>query len=515
MLRSHWHAAALVLAGLAAQPLAAQLPSAQRIDAYIEQARRDWNVPGMAVAVVRNDSVVYLRGFGVQELGKPHPADQNTIFELTSATKSFTATAIGMLVGEGKLSWDDPVAKHLPGFRLHDPFITRELTIRDLLAHRTGLIYDSSVRDGPFSREQLVGRMAFMKPRHGFRTGFSYNHIPYVAAAQILERTTGQSWDEFVQQRIFAPLGMTRSNTTIQAVRTLDNTGTPHELVGGRMTPVEWIDRDNIGPALGINSTAADLAQWLRLHLGGGTYQGRALLRPEVVREMHAPQTVIRLDDVWRDGRPFSAFYPEANLMAHGLGWFVSDFRGRRLVEYFGRFAEVAMLPEEKLGVVVLMNTPADLRYALTYWLFDQYLPGGQSSSASEARDWSAEMLRETVAAREARARSAPQARARREGTRPSLPLSGYAGRYQNELYGEVQVSEREGGLFLHYSPIREGSLAHWEDDSFLITWSQPRFGQGVITFTMGEDGRVREMRVPGLTTFRRRDGGDDRQRSR
>lgn len=514
MLRSIWFAAPALIAGIAAPPVAAQLPTAQRLDAYIEQARRDWNVPGMAVAVVRNDSVLYLRGFGVRELGRPEPADENTVFELTSATKSFTASALGILVGEGRLSWDDPVAKHLPGFELHDPFITRELTIRDLLAHRTGLIYDSSVRDGPFSREQLVDRMRFMKPRHGFRTGFSYNHVPYVAAAEILERATGRSWDEFVRERLFAPLGMTRSNTTIQAVRRLENTGTPHELVDGRMTPVDWIDRDNVGPALAVNSTAADLAQWLRLHLGGGEYAGRTLLRPEVVAEMQTPQTLIRLDDVWRDGRPFSAFYPEASLMAHGLGWFVSEYRGRRMVEYFGRFAEIAMIPEEGVGVVVLMNTPADLRYALTYWLFDRFLDDGQYLAAGE-RDWSAEMRRETLAAREERRRAAPQARPRREGTRPSLPLSGYAGRYVDELYGEVEISAVEGGLFLHYSPIREGRMEHWEEDSFLITWSQPRFGRGVVTFSLGADGRVREMVVPGLTTFRRADapaGGEERR---
>jgi hypothetical protein len=274
------------------------------------------------------------------------------------------------------------------------------------------------------------------------------------------------------------------------------------------MTPVDWIDRDNVGPALGINSTAADLTQWLRLHLGGGSYSGRGLLQPEVVREMHTPQTLIRLDDTWRDGRPFSAFYPEATLMAHGLGWFVSDFRGRKMVEYFGRFAEVAMLPEERLGVVVLMNTPADLRYALTYWLFDQFLPSGSYTASGEARDWSAEMLRETLAARAERARAAPQARTPRAGTRPSLPLSGYTGRYHDDLYGEVELSLRDGALFLHYSSIREGALTHWEDDSFMIRWSQPRFGSGVIEFVLDPGGGIREMRVPGLTTFRRSGSG-------
>jgi CubicO group peptidase (beta-lactamase class C family) len=475
----------------------AQNPSPATLDAYIEKARQEWNVPGLAVAVVKDDSVVFIRGYGVRDLGRPERVDENTVFELTSATKSFTASAIGILVGEGKLGWDDPVAKHLPNFRLHDPYLTRELTIRDLLAHRTGLIYDSSVRDGPFTRAQLVQKLAYMKPRHSFRSGFSYNHIPYVAVAEILERTTGQSWDDFVAERIFAPLGMPRTNTTIQAAMSSGNSGTPHEVVDGEMRPVEWIDRDNVGPALSLNSTAHDLAQWLRMHLNGGSYAGRQVLTPAVVAEMQTPQTLIRLDDIWRDGRPFSDFYPEAHLMAHGLGWFIHDYRGHKAVEYFGRFAEIAMLPEERLGVVILMNTPADLRYALMFWLFDQYLGAGD-------RDWSTEMLRATIAAREERERSAPQTRPRAEGTRPSLSLSGYAGRYQDTLYGEVNVTERDGTLFLHYSPIRGGVLEHWENDTFLITWTQPRFGKSLVTFTVDPSGKVQGMRVQGLTSFQR-----------
>jgi hypothetical protein len=212
---------------------------------------------------------------------------------------------------------------------------------------------------------------------------------------------------------------------------------------------------------------------------------------------MQTPQTLIRLDDIWRDGRPFSDFYPEAHLMAHGLGWFIHDYRGHKAVEYFGRFAEIAMLPEERLGVVILMNTPADLRYALMFWLFDQYLGAGD-------RDWSTEMLRATIAAREERERSAPQTRPRAEGTRPSLSLSGYAGRYQDTLYGEVNVTERDGTLFLHYSPIRGGVLEHWENDTFLITWTQPRFGKSLVTFTVDPSGKVQGMRVQGLTSFQR-----------
>jgi CubicO group peptidase (beta-lactamase class C family) len=486
-----------LLASVNAPGIYSQQASPDAIDAYIENAMRDWQIPGLAVAVVKDDSVVFMKGYGVREMGEDARVDEHTIFEITSATKSFTAAALGILVGEGKLRWDDPVTKYLPGFQLHDPYVTREMTLRDLLAHRTGLAYGSSVRDGPFDRSQLVERMRYMEPRHRFRSGFAYHHIAYLAAAEIIETVTGQSWDGFVEEQIFRPLGMSRSNTNITAVKSVENSGTPHEMVDGEMRPVEWIDRDNVGPALSINSSARDLAQWVRLHLNEGTYEGKDILTPEVIAEMQTPQTVIRLDERWRDGRPFAAYYPEANLMAHGLGWFIHDYHGRTVVEYFGRFAEIAMIPEENLGVVILMNTPADLRYALMFWLFDFYLDRPE-------RDWSAKMLDETNAAREQRETTTENARARVEGTGPSLPLERYTGIYRDSLFGDVQILQAGEKLQLHYSPIREGSLEHWENDTFLLTWTQPRFGTSLVSFVVKSAGTITGVEVQGLTDFAR-----------
>lgn len=501
--------AALLGSTLGVFPAAAQLTS-DAIDRYVEKARLDWDVPGMAVAVVRGDSVVHLKGYGVRDLRTGAPVDGETVFEITSATKTFTAAALGMLVAEGRLGWDDPVVKHLPDFQLGDAFVTERVTIRDLLAHRTGLAYGSSLRDGPYDRAELVRRMRFLPFRHDFREGFAYMHLTYLAAARIVEAHTGMSWDDFVSQRIFSPLGMTRSNTTIAGIEEDPNGGTPHERVDGVMTPVAWIDRDNTGPALSINSSADDLARWVALNLNAGQYEGMRLLPEEVLAEIHAPWNVIPLDLAWRDGRPFQEFYPAANLMGATLGWFVSDYRSRTLVEHFGRFAEIAFVPEEGVGVVVLMNTPADLRYALTFWLIDQALGEGDT-------DWSAEMLAETNAAREARERAAAS-RVQDVPEGPlSLPLADFAGTYESDLYGALVIERGDGALRLEYSPIRRGPLEHVGGDVFRVTWSEPRFGRGLVRFRV-ENGRVVGAGVDGLTSFARRNSGPsthDRRRSR
>jgi CubicO group peptidase (beta-lactamase class C family) len=485
---------ATVLAG--PHPVEAQVGSAE-IDRYVERARQDWSVPGMAVAVVADGMVVHLKGYGVRDLGTGAPVDQETVFEITSATKTFTAAALGMLVAEGALGWDDPVSRHLPQFELNDPYVTERVTFRDLLAHRTGLAYGSSLRDGPYDRNELVRRMRFLPSRHGFREGFAYMHLPYLVAARVLEDKTGMSWDEFVVRRIFQPLGMTRSYTTIAGIEDDPNGGTPHELVDGVMTPVRWINRDNVGPALSINSTAADLARWVAFNLGDGAQEGTRLLPESVLDEIQAPWNIIPLGLRWRDGRPFRAYYPAANLMGASLGWFVSDYRGRTLVEHFGRFAEIAFVPEEGIGVVVLMNTPADLRYALTYWLIDEAL-------GLEGPDWSADMLRETVAARKERETVAAERAESVPSGASSLPVADYAGTYEDPLYGTLRIGRAGEGLGLEFSDIRRGPLEHLGGDAFRITWSEPRFGEGIARFQV-EQGRAAAVEVEGLTTFRRR----------
>ncbi len=482
---------------------AAALPAeAQRelrgLDDYIERGMRQWEVPGVAVAVVEGDSVVFARGFGVRELGRPEPVDARTIFAIGSATKAFTAAAVGMLVDAGEVRWDDPAAEHLPGFQLFDPYASRELTVRDLLTHRSGLERGDLLWYGSeYGRDEVLRRVRFLEPARGFRSAFGYQNIMFLAAGQIVPAETGKSWDEFVNERIFAPLGMEESGTTIGALEGRPNVARPHARLEGRVEPVPYRNVDNVAPAGAVNSNALEMARWVELQLAGGAFRGKRLLKEETLAEMHTPQTVMRLSDGW------SEYLPGAHLAAYGMGWMLSDYRGRKVVQHGGNIdgmhAMVGMLPEEELGVVVLTNlSPNRLATAVMYRVFDAYLGGPRTdwSSRLKASADSLQALAET--------RRAGLEAARVAGTSPSLPLAEYAGTYRDPMYGDATVSLEDGRLVLRRGPAFAGELEHWHYDIFRAAWRDRTLERGFVTFSLGPMGRARKMEVEGIAEFER-----------
>ena len=253
------------------------------IDAYVEAAMRAWEVPGVAIAVVRNDSIVLARGYGVRELGKSDRVTPNSLFAVGSTSKAFTAAALGILVDERKLSWEDPVTKHLPRFQLYDPYVTRELTIRDLLTHRSGLPRgDRLWHASGYDRAEVLRRVRFLPPSWSFRSAYGYQNIMFLAAGEVVTAVTGKSWDDFVRERIFVPLGMSRSVTSTRPLATMSDVATPHQSIDGTVRPVSWLNIDNVGPAGSINSSALEMAAWLRLQLGQGTCCGCSSARERI-----------------------------------------------------------------------------------------------------------------------------------------------------------------------------------------------------------------------------------------
>src|SRR5262249_52053109 len=328
----------------------AQDPPLQGLDDYITKAMQDWEVPGLALAVVKNDAVVLAKGYGVRKLGETTPVNEKTLFAIGSSSKAFTAASLAMLVDDGKIKWDDPATKYLPGFQLYDPYATHELTVRDLLAHRCGLDRGDLMWYGSgYGRQEVLRRIRYLKPSSSFRSKFGYQNIMFLAAGQILPTVAGKTWDEFVKDRIFKPLGMTASNTSTEALSGQDNVATPHDKVEEKIEPIPWRNIDNIGPAGSINSNVVDMAQWVRLQLGEGVYNKQRLLSSGSVSEMHMPQTIIRLEGTQ------AKLNPETHFMAYGLGWMLQDYRGKKLVQHGGNIdgmsALVAMIPEEKLGL--------------------------------------------------------------------------------------------------------------------------------------------------------------------
>ncbi len=497
-----WALACLLLVGLA-HPLAAQRGALRGLDRYIEDALPSWKVPGLAIAIIKNDSVIHASGYGVRELGEPERVDARTLFAIGSASKAFTAAALAMLVDEGKVSWDDRASTHLPWFELFDPYVTRELSVRDLLSHRSGLARgDLLWYSGGFSRDDILRRVRFLEPSWSFRSRFGYQNLMYLAAGRIVEAASGLSWDDFVAQRIFRPLGMTRSNTSVTALSGQPNVATPHAQIEGTAETVPWHNIDNIAPAGSINSNVLEMAQWVRLQLGDGEVAGQRLVSTGAIRETKVPHTVIRTEGIWQ------ALNPVSNFLTYGLGWFLMDYAGHKVVQHGGNIdgmsALVAMIPDQRLGVVILTNMNGSLLpTAVLYRVFDMML--GRPS-----QDWSAD-FRKTAAALEQQQEEARKKieDARVSGTAPSLPLEAYAGTYADSMYGDVRVEYEGGGLVLRYGTFFVGDLEHWHYDTFRAIWRQRHFGKALARFVLDERGRAAELAMENVGDFTRAPAAD------
>lgn len=468
------------------QIAAAQSAPLNGFDDYVNKAMKDWEVPGVAIAVVKDDKIVLAKGYGVRKLGDTAPVDERTLFAIGSSSKAFTAAAIAMLVDEGKVKWNDPVTKYLPGFEMYDPYVTRELTVRDLLCHRSGLERADYLWYGTdFTRDEILKHVRYIRPSWSFRSNFGYQNIMFLAAGQIVSKVSGMSWDKFIAQRIFTPLGMRSSDTSITAFKPGDDVAAPHAMFGEKAEPVKWRNIDNIAPAGSINSNVTDMAQWVRLQLGQGSYQGNRLFSSGVSKEMHSSQTIIPL------AGNFEMLYPEAHFLSYGMGWFLSDYRGKKLVEHGGAIdgmrAEVALLPEEKLGVVVLTNMNGTiLPHLLMYRVLDSYL------GTTPRKDWSADVLKTvTTLQGQAKAAAKKQEEARVLNTKPSLALEQYSGTYKNDLYGEVTITSNGGKLNVRFGGAFASDLEHWNYDTFRATYRGAGESKSFVTFTLNSQGKV------------------------
>ncbi|HEV2884188.1 MAG TPA: serine hydrolase [Pyrinomonadaceae bacterium] len=462
---------------------------------YAEKARKDWNVPGFSIAVVKDDKVIFAKGFGIRELGKPGVVDENTLFAIASNSKAFTAAALAVLVDEGKVKWDDRVTKYLPSFELYDPYVTRELTIRDLLSHRSGLetfAGDLLWYESNYTRDEILSRARFLKPASSFRSRFGYQNILYMAAGEIVGKVSGLGWDGFVKERFFAPLGMKRTVTTHAELLKADNVATPHNSTEGNIRVIRYGNLDNMAPAGGIKSSALDMAQWMRLQLGRGSFETKKLFGANRSREMWTPHTVFT--GISEDAEKFN---PTRHFNLYGLGWLLSDYHGRLVVSHGGGLdgmtSQLTLLPEEKLGVVVLTNSESPLGSIVVNRVVDMFL-------GVPPRDWSADFRARSKASEEAAKVAAKKLEdARVLNTKPSLPLAAYAGTYSGQMFGDAKVTEENGGLVVRLMPSSFfiGDLEHWNYDTFRIKWRDSvvyPFPRGFVTFTLSRDAKPREM---------------------
>src|SRR5689334_14821050 len=408
--------------GLAQRPAA---DPARQLDAYTTQAVKDWGAVGLAITVVKDGKVVFGKGYGVRELGKPDQVDTTTLFAIGSTTKAMTAAAIGMLVDEGKVRWDDPVTNYLPSFQLKDPWVTRELTVRDLLTHRAGLPNADYLWYGTDnSTAEILRRMRYVEPAYSIRSSFIYQNVMYAAAGQVIAAASGMPWEEFIRTRIFTPLHMDRTVPLLSQAATASNVASPHDLVDDKMTVILNASVDAVKSAGSVWSSVADMSRWARFILDSGRVDGKRLLKPETFAELLKPQTMVTPGE----------FYPTARLThphwtTYALGWFQEDYNGRAVDFHTGGIdgmvAIIGLIPDERLGVYVLANADhVELRHALMYKVFDLWGP-----TPNKGRDWSAELRTMYGAMRTQAVAATKAAEAKRvTGTKPSLALARYVG---------------------------------------------------------------------------------------
>jgi len=486
---------------LTATSIAQEKPPAG-LDSYVASSMKAFDVPGMAVAIVKDGKIVVAKGYGVRKLGDPTPVDEFTKFGIGSNTKAFTTAALATLVDEGKLSWDDPVYQRLPGFVMYDPYVSHEMTIRDLLTHRSGMgLGEGDLLFWPrstYTREEIIYKLRFMKPASSFRSHYAYDNLLYMTAGQIIPAVTGTSWDDYVREHIFKPLGMSHTNTTNADIKPDDDVAYPHSKVDGKLQVIPFEILDNAAPAGAINSGAADMAKWVQLQLNHGKFvdhEGR-LFSERSSREMWSPQTILPTPDP-----PPALAGLKANFADYALGWGLHDYHGRKLVGHTGGVggfvSRVMLIPEENLGVVILTNAEEGGAFdSILYHIIDSYLhlpPTDWIAAFKSLKDSEEQEAAETI-------KKASASRA--ADSKPSLPLEKYAGVYNDAWYGPISIKMENGGLVISFdhTPGMVGDLQHWQYDTFKAHWRVRTIEDAFVTFALNPDGSIDSAKMAAVS---------------
>ncbi len=480
-----------------AQHLFAQV-NTKDIDKLVERAQKHWNVPGLSVAIVKDGKVFHSSGHGTLEEGKKAKVNGATLFAIASNTKGFVSSAIANLVAEGMLHWDDNVKDYLPYFELYDPYVTSDITIRDLLCHRAGLgtfSGDAIWYKSELPASEIVKLAKHVPQAYPFRGGYGYSNLMFITAGEVIKAVTNKSWDDYVKETFFQSLGMKRTITSTTQLSVSGNAATPHKTKLDENQPIDWTNWDNMSAAGAIISSSDDMAKWMIMHLNNGVVNGDTLLDPaqqNTLWTLHNNYTLSTRSKERIPGRHFSGY---------GLGFGLQDYYGRMIVShgggYDGMYSRVAMMPDENLGIVVLTNSMSGISTPLTYAIFNMFIQEDQ-------QDWISNFHRPQKEDQ----RIVELKENRRAGTSPSVEISAYAGDYFADMYGDISVKEEEGKLRLHFShsPDLSATLTHWHNDTWQIEWDNTHawFDFGLVTFHLNDNLEVvgMKMNVPNGDIF-------------
>jgi CubicO group peptidase (beta-lactamase class C family) len=482
----------IVLTFLCTLALHAQSIDPKAVDALMLRTMKEWKIPGASIAIVKDDRILYVQGYGTKDVGGTDKVTGDTLFQIASTSKAFTSTSLAMLASDGKLSFDDRVRDHVDYFRLADDCADASVTIRDIVSHRTGLSRHDELWDNtPLTREDVVrsiGRVGLSKP---FRTTYQYQNIMFIAAGEVVASASGMSWDDFVRTRIFQPLGMTRTVTSdADWNASADHaTGHSYDWKTGVVKVQKPIDTTTIGAGGAIKSSARDMANWIRFQLGDGVFEGRKLVDPALLAETKTPETVIKMTDMSRERNP------ETNVMSYAMGWTVQDYRGELLVSHAGALngfrTHVDLLPEQKAGFVVMINAGRGIALmALRNTLADML-------AGKPARDWNPLYLASDRKEDEKTAKDREALLAKRTpNTTPTLPLATYASEYKSAAYGTATISLVGDKLVLRWNRLTI-PLDHYHYDVF-TAYSEDDSVDEQVVFTLGDDHTLKSMTLFG-----------------
>lgn len=485
-----------------AAPGAPAVKAIPEIDAWVKDAMTAFEVPGIAVAVVKDGKVVQAKGYGVRRLGEANPTDADTLFGIASNTKAFTAVALGILVEEGRIDWDAPVINYLPTFAMWDFWVTRQITVRDLLVHRSGLGLGAGDLlwwpPSTYDRKEVMRKIRFIQPATSFRNAYAYENVLYIVAGEVIEAVSGQSWEQFVTERILKKVGMTSSNVMHSVAGSGTNSASPHALVNGVVRPVQAFTSDTTNPAGGINSSANDMAKWMIVLLGEGKLpDGSQLFSRETAKQLTTMVIPIPIDPL-----PPELAAQTPNFSGYALGLGVSDYRGHKIVTHGGVLpgyvSRVLLVPHISLGIAVLTNQESHDAYdSIVYQIVDSYLNAPYT-------DW-LDAMKKVKAARDAKNKEAVSkgAAAREANSHPSLPLDRYAGTYIDDWYGQISISQENGQLVMRFSntPLLIGNLEHWQYDTFVVRWRDPELrADAFITFSLNPDGTIDHAKMQAVS---------------
>jgi len=470
----------------------AQLPE-KSIDSLVNLTLKTFDVPGIAVAIVKDGKVIHAKGYGVRSLANNLPVDENTLFGIASNSKAFTSAALGMLVDEGKLKWDDKVRDYIPEFKMYDPYVTDAFTVRDLLTHRSGLGLGSGdlmffPDGGNFTRAEMIHNLRYLKPVSEFRTKYDYDNNLYIVAGEVIAKISGMSWEEFVELRIMKPIGFTTTKTSYNRVTNNPNIIDAHAPADGKviMIPHDWNPVANA--AGGIVSNLTDLTKWIILQMSDGKYgEGKQLFSKTVHDEMWSPQTIIQQPQ----GGPYNTHFS-----SYGLGWFLSDVKGYKQVTHTGGLAgtvtQITLLPELKLGIIVLTNQQSGAAFsAITNTIKDSYLG---YPNRGWVKTYSDRTANGNAAAKKITDQIAVDVAAQQKIGAAKIIDSLFTGTYNDKWFGIVNITAKNGGLWFASvkSPRLNGYVTPYKGNTFIVKWTDRSFdADAYVLFNMDRYGKA------------------------